>query len=118
MTDSSHIKSVVEQYVSLVGCDDATLVADLYAQDAQLEDPVGSEPRVGRAAILEFYAALVGSGVKATLTGPARVVGNEVAFPFEISSPGFSMPVIDVMRFDDEGKIMSMRAFWEMPALG
>ena len=36
------------------------------------------------------------------------------AFPFEIDTGGFVMQVIDVMTFDDDGKIASMTAYWKM----
>ena len=86
----------------------------LYADNAVLEDPVGSEVRVGINAIRDFYAEVVSYELKAELSGPVRIAGDEVAFPFicENRSAGMAMNIIDVFKFNDEGEVISMRAFW------
>ena len=46
-------------------------------------------------------------------TGRARVAAGEVAFPMHIHIGGtHTIEVIDLMVFDDDGLITSMRAFW------
>lgn len=89
-------------------------ICALYASNAVVEDPVGSEPHVGIDAVREFYSAVVGFDLQAELTGALRIAGDEVAFPFTVTNPagGFTMHIIDVFKFDDEGQIVSMRAFW------
>ena len=54
--------------------------------------------------------------MSAKLTGSVHAVpdGKAAAFPFEINSGGLVMQVIDVMTFDDEGKVTSMTAYWKM----
>ena len=86
----------------------------LYAENAVVEDPVGSDPHVGTAAIREFYTGAVGFDLEAALTGQVRIAGDEVAFPFTCSNAaaGLTMHIIDVFKFNDEGLITSMRAFW------
>jgi len=88
----------------------------LFAEDCVVEDPVGSEPKSGKAEVQAFYATLPPVGVSAALTGPVRAVadGMSAAFPFKIETAGFEMEVIDVMTFDDDGKITSMTAYWKM----
>ena len=46
----------------------------------------------------------------------ARIAGGQAAFCFEVATvtpdATFVLAPIDVMTFDDEGRITSMRAFW------
>ena len=55
-------------------------------------------------------------GAKGTLESEIRVAGNEAAFAFrmEIDTGNGIMTIrpIDIMEFNDEGKIVSMRAFF------
>ena len=52
-----------------------------------------------------------------TRTGPVRAAGQEAAFPFqllmEVNGTTMKTDIIDVFRFDKDGKIVQMRAFWE-----
>jgi len=41
-----------------------------------------------------------------------NVAGAEAAFHFRVTTGGRRMDVIDVMAFDDDAKITSMRAYW------
>ncbi|WP_435770240.1 nuclear transport factor 2 family protein [Nocardioides sp. SYSU DS0651] len=109
------ILETIQRYVDLVGSGTAAEVLDLYADGATVEDPVGSEVRATRESILEFYAGLEGLEQQSTLLA-ARVAGNEAAFQFELVTRAgeqtYTLAPIDVMTFDDDGKITSMRAFW------
>ncbi|MGB6243789.1 MULTISPECIES: nuclear transport factor 2 family protein [Gordonia] len=108
------IAAAVDAYLAAVAGGDAARVAALYADDATLEDPVGSPPRHGRAAIEEFYGGLSGEITTELLV--ARIVGREAAFSFrvvtEVGGARYTVEPIDVMTFDDSGLITSMRAFW------
>lgn len=113
---SGQIEQACETYISLVGDDDVDALMALFADGCTVEDPVGSEVRVGRDAVREFFATLPAADVSASLVGPVHVVpdAKTAAFPFEIDTAGFVMNVIDVMTFDDDGKITSMTAYWRM----
>jgi steroid delta-isomerase len=54
--------------------------------------------------------------MKLELAGPIRVAGVEAAFPFTVSVTFKGIPmhihVIDVFKFNAEGKIASMRAYF------
>jgi steroid delta-isomerase len=54
--------------------------------------------------------------VEIELEGEIRIAGNEAAFAFRLAvpTPDGKMVVrpIDVMVFDDEGKVTSMRAYF------
>ncbi|WGX97581.1 nuclear transport factor 2 family protein [Nocardioides sp. L-11A] len=109
------ILETIQTYVDLVATGASADVVALYADGATVEDPVGSEVRTTREQIAEFYAALDGLEQTGRLLC-ARVAGNEAAFSFELVTKAgdqtFTLAPIDVMTFDDEGRITSMRAFW------
>jgi steroid delta-isomerase len=109
------ILETIQSYVDLVATGSSADVVALYAEGATVEDPVGSEVRTTREQITEFYAALDGLEQSARLLF-ARVAGNEAAFSFELVTKAgdqtYTLAPIDVMTFDDDGRITSMRAFW------
>jgi steroid delta-isomerase len=109
---SDHIRATIGRYIEFMNDSDVDSIAELYAEDATLEDPIGTTPLRGREAIRGFYAAAVGQ-VELELTGSPRVAAGEAAFPMHARLGGAqTMEVIDVMVFDDDGRIASMRAFW------
>jgi steroid delta-isomerase len=87
----------------------------LYADDPCVEDPVGSEPRIGREAVRAFYAKNAAFSFTAQRIGPVTVVGDRAAFQFRIDVPlgdtTLKMTSTDVMAFDVEGRIVSMVAY-------
>ena len=109
------ITDAVERYLRAVASGTAADIAACYAEDATLEDPVGSEPRRGRAAIERFYGAIEGARREAKLIA-LRVAGSSAAFYFlvrtEHGEQVTEVEPIDVMTFDENGLITSMRAFW------
>lgn len=109
------ILGTIQQYVDLVATGASADVVALYADGATVEDPVGSEVRRTREEIAEFYGALDGLEQSARLLH-VRVAGNEAAFAFELVTKAgeqtYTLAPIDVMTFDDDGRITSMRAFW------
>ncbi len=110
--NSDHIRATIGRYIEFMNASDVDSIAELYAEDATLEDPIGTQPLRGREAIRGFYAAAVGQ-VELELTGSPRVAAGEVAFPMHARLGGAqTLEVIDVMVFDDDGRIASMRAFW------
>jgi steroid delta-isomerase len=110
--NSDDIRKTIGRYVEFMNASDVDSIAALYAEDATLEDPVGTKPIQGREAIREFYAAAVGS-VKLEQTGTPRVAAGEVAFPMHAHIGGTQiLEIIDLMVFNDDGQIASMRAFW------
>jgi steroid delta-isomerase len=110
--NSDDIRQTILRYISFMNDADVDAIAALYAEDATLEDPVGTEPIRGREAIRGFYAEAVGA-VRLEATGNPRVAAGEVAFPMNAHIGGTQiLEIIDVMVFNDDGQIVSMRAFW------
>ncbi len=115
MPSTDAIADAVARYLKAVADGTAEDIAACYAEDATLEDPVGSEPRRGRAAIREFYAAIEGAQRHTELLA-LRVAGASAAFHFlvrtELGDQTVEIEPIDVMTFDEDARITSMRAFW------
>ena len=109
------ILATIQKYVDLVAGGTTAEVVALYAEGATVEDPVGTEVRTTRESITEFYGGLEALEQQGTLVS-ARVAGNEAAFQFELVTKAgdqtYTLAPIDVMTFDDDARITSMRAFW------
>jgi steroid delta-isomerase len=95
---------------------DIEAILGLYDDDCWIEDPVGTERKVGKVALREFYQLGMDMKAKCRLESEVRIAGNEAAFAFSMeinTNDGiFVVRPIDVMCFNGEGKITSMRSFW------
>ena len=116
MALEERMKAAVGTYISSFEKGELDSIMGIYADDCWIEDPVGTERKVGRDAVREFYRVAIDMGAKATLESEIRVAGNEAAFAFcmEFDTGDGIMAIrpIDVMVFNDEGKAISMRAFF------
>ena len=117
MVSEQQMKDAMQAYIDGFNRGDMAAVAALYADDATVEDPVGSKLKTGMAEIAAFYKMAGATGAKLKLAAPIRASqGNSAAMAFDVL---LNMPtgealiqVIDVMTFNDAGKFTSMRAFW------
>jgi steroid delta-isomerase len=116
MPSAEAMIAAVHAYVDAFACGDAGAAAALFADDASVEDPVGTPQRVGKAAITDFYRSAMETGAKLELTGPVRTAADYAAFAFEVTldwrGQRQRIDVIDIFRFDGDGKISEMRAFF------
>jgi steroid delta-isomerase len=114
------IEATIERYMTAMTAGDRDGWVGCFAEGGTLEDPVGSDVLTGKEEIGTFFdnAHAMANGIAMARTGPIRVAADHGAFPFTITTTlgedTFSMPVIDVMTFDDDGHITTMRAFWDM----
>ena len=108
--------AAVHAYVKAFDQRDVDAVVALFAENATVEDPIGTEPKKGRGAIREFYTASMATGAKLALQGPVRVSANYAAFAFQVQlhfdNTDMRIDVIDTFKFDDAGKVLEMRAFF------
>jgi steroid delta-isomerase len=109
------IREVIEQYVARVATGTTDQIMELFSQDATVEDPVGTEVRSTPEAIREFYSHLEGLEQAGEVLS-ARIAAGQAAFLFELRTRAgdqtYTLAPIDVMTFDDDGRITSMRAYW------
>ena len=117
--DATAIRATVEAYCAAFTARDRAAYTGLFAEDAWIEDPVGTPRREGRDAIGGFFDESSGmaDAIELRQTGPVRVAAGECAFPMqarpEIGGTTYCVDIIDVMTFDDDGRITTMRAFWD-----
>lgn len=111
-----HLINTVNAYVAAFDARNPQAVADLFAEDATVEDPVGSPAHVGRDAILAFYTQSMATGAKLKLEGPVRVCLPYAAFSFSVhlhwEGKDQRVDVIDTFKFNDDGKVVEMRAYF------
>ena len=118
MTSEETMKQAMQAYIDGFNRVEVDAIIALYADDATVEDPVGSGKVLkGRAEISDFYRMAIKTGAQLSLVAPIRAShGNSAAMAFDVN---LKMPqgqmviqVIDVMTFNDAGKFSSMRAYW------
>lgn len=112
MPTAEQITATVTRYLELVAVGNADEIAQLYAVDATVEDPVGGEVHVGRQAIHGFYSNIAGMQ-GACDVHTLRALGHEAAFFWSLTvNAAMRIDIISTMSFDSEGKIASMKAYW------
>ena len=110
------ITQTVNRYLELVAEGNPEAIAELYTDDATVEDPVGGEVHIGRKAILGFYSGVIGPKAETEVT-TLRALGHEAAYLWTLTmdlGEGGKMriEILSVMAFDGEGKITAMKAYW------
>ena len=110
------MQAAVHRYIRALNESDLEGIVALYAPDAAVEDPVGSLPHRGHAAIRAFYAGSVALGLQAQLDGEVRATANVAAFAFRVSfvwsGQATTISPIDVFHFNEQGLITEMRAIF------
>jgi steroid delta-isomerase len=106
----------VQTYVAGYAAGDVDTILSIFAEDAYLEDPVGTPVHKGKAALRAFFSVGIEMKAKLHMLGDVRCAGDSAAFAFavELEFDGVNkwIEVIDVFRFDDVGKVTEMRAYW------
>ena len=117
--DAATIRATVDAYCAAFSAGDKAEYVGLFADDAWLEDPVGSPRLSGHDEIGGFFdqSSAMADSIELRRTGPVRAAAGEGAFPMQarpnIGGTTFVVDIIDVMTFDDAGRITTMRAFWD-----
>lgn len=109
--------ALFEKYTSAVTATDVAEIVSIYAPNARIEIPVGGTVHEGIDAIHAFYRdnELAES---LAVAGPACVAGLEAAVPLvaRVRQGGklLELDVIDVAEIDEQGRVLSMRAFFDL----
>ena len=116
------IEAAVEEYFDAVSAHDVQRYVSTFAPDGVLEDPVGTPPLQGTAAITGFITNIIApfSDIKHRIQD-VIVCGNEAAvnWKLELKTTTNKHIVIDgmgVFRFNQDGKLQSVREFWDLAA--
>jgi hypothetical protein len=97
----------------------------LFTHDARVEDPVGSQPHVGRAAIRQFFDTFIAPREVTFHPDADIVLGATVirdgVLEAALGSVTLRVPIYiryDIREEDDgDPRIAALSAFWELPAM-
>ncbi|MCR8899987.1 nuclear transport factor 2 family protein [Gordonia sp. GONU] len=113
---ADQIDAAVDAYIELLNSGTAEQIADLYAPDATVEDPIGADIRNSREQLVEFYSVITGMDERTATLKWKKVAGDTAVFEFTLvtktSGLAFEITPVDIMVFNADGKVSSMRAVW------
>lgn len=119
MADPERINATIDAYMAAFSAGDRDAYLGCFAEDAWIEDPVGSPRRRGRDGIGGFWDETHGlsEAIELRPLGLRVVVGNEATFTMQarptMAGATYALDIIDHMTFDEAGKIATMRAFFD-----
>jgi steroid delta-isomerase len=116
------IEAAVDEYFASVGAFDVQRYVNNFAPDGVLEDPVGTPPVQGTAAITAFITNIIApfSEIRHKIQD-INVCGLEAAVNWKLhlkTTTGKKI-IIDgmgVFKFNQSGKLQSVREFWDLEA--
>lgn len=116
MPTQAHMKAALQAYIDGFNADDPDAVMALFADNAVIEDPVGS-PLKSRVEFEAFIRQGVKFGARLELAAPIRgSYGSHAAMVFTVTfvqdGVRYTTNSTDVMTFDGAGKIVRMDGFW------
>ncbi len=122
---AAQLLAAVQRSPELVAAHDRDGWCGLYAADGEVNDPVGSRPHRGRAAIERFYDTFIAPNDIGFRVEHDVVCGMTVVRDLEVEtlmSTGLRMAVPMHLRYDlvEEGgalKIQRLCAHWELPGM-
>jgi steroid delta-isomerase len=113
------MRDAVLTYFASFATADVDRIVGLFAEEAVVEDPVDGARMQGAAALRAFFAGgfdYVGGGYRFEPEGSVRIAGNHAACAAiaicDKANPPFRLDTLDVMTFDEAGKIVAMKAYW------
>jgi steroid Delta-isomerase len=119
MATREQMRATVDAYVAAYGANDRDALLALFAPDAEWTDPVGTPTHHGVEAVGEFWDT-TRSMADSIVLHPVHVhvCGNEAALVMEVRTvvggAGMILDAVDIFTFDDEARIQTGRAYWEL----
>jgi steroid delta-isomerase len=111
------MEAALNAYVERINAGDAAGVLALFAPGAVIEDPIGSPVKTGDD-LPGWFADTVAFQTRIAPVTPIRgSPADEALLVFDVEftppdSPRLRLRSADACRFDAEGRIVSLRAFW------
>jgi steroid delta-isomerase len=113
MPSEASMKAVLQAYLDNFNAGNLDGLIGLFADDANVEDPVGAPSHNGKTEIRAFYADALKNGALLSLSAPIRGShGNAAAMAFEAKVGPLTIRIVDVMTFNEAGKITTMKAYF------
>lgn len=116
MPTPDRMREILVHYVDRLSAGDVDALAALYADAGAVEDPVGAPAHRGVEAVRAFYAGTAGM-LRAEIVGPICCAADTAVMPLLArlclpGQPARYLDAVDVVEFDDSGRIRSLRAYW------
>jgi steroid Delta-isomerase len=117
------ILKVVGNYFSATRSMDVEAWLATFASDAISHDPVGGQPLEGHDSLRQYFGGIAGAFETVGLTEDSIFVsGNEAAVKWTGRGVGkngrrVTFEGIDVFKFNDDGKIQTIWAYWNPAAM-
>ncbi len=106
----------VNAYVELLSTGSAEEIVALYADETSVEDPIGAPIRTSRDELIEFYSIITNMETREATLRWVKAAGDTAVFEFTLvtgtGGMSFEITPVDIMVFDEDGKVKSMRAVW------
>jgi steroid delta-isomerase len=114
------VEAAVEEYFDAVGAFDVQRYVNNFAPDGVLEDPVGTPPVQGTAALTAFITNIIApfQEIKHKIQD-INVCGNEAAVNWKLhltTTTGKKITIdgMGIFSFNQQGKLQSVREFWDL----
>ncbi len=114
-----HITAALTTYIETYRAKDKAAWLELFADNIYFADPVGKPPMIGKDAMSAFWEQAHNSGMT-LMPELERIVvcGTEAILQFimqvrDANGGGFDLKVVDNFEFDEAGKVVRLRAFWD-----
>ena len=120
---NNHTEKAVADYFAAIRAMDVDSWLSTFAEDAVSNDPVSAPPLNGHAALRQFFEGIAGAFEKVGLfEDQVFINGNEAAVKWTGRGTGkngreVTFEGIDVFAVNDEGKIQTVRGYWNPAAM-
>ncbi len=117
-TTEPAMQNLATQYIRAVGERDGAAFLALFAPEAVQQDPVGTPPRIGHAAIRAWWDDVTAIHPSLAFSiDHVCVAGNELAIAwrakYEDNGARTEGVGVDILGIDSDGKIASAHSYWE-----
>jgi steroid delta-isomerase len=108
---------IFKKYTAAITATDVDVIVGMYAPEASIQIPVGGPVLQGIDEIRSFYFENeLAESIE--VAGPSCVAGREGAVPLlaRVRQDGklLELDVIDLAEIDEQGRVVSMRAFFDL----
>jgi steroid delta-isomerase len=118
MPTPEQMQAVIDNYTKAWANKDRDAYVGLFADGAELTDPIGTPTRVGRAEIGAFFDEMHGLSESINMeVTRTHFCADEIAMVFTIharsGTGGIAIDAVDIFKVDDAGHVTSFKAYWD-----
>ena len=127
--DKEKMLEAVKTYFKCFNSENPEGIADLFADNATVQDPYLAPAKSGKVDILAYYKGAAVKGTQLVQKSPTVLAGNRASFAMTVEVAGMTaennitdadlpmgkmeIDVVDTFEFNEDGKIVEMIAYWD-----